>query len=127
MLSVEAVVPTFFVQDVRKSVEWYLRVLGFRVAFDADGYAGVTLGPATIHLAQIERPPPGGLRYKGGCYLRVAAGVDEYIGRIQAAGQPLTAALKDHPEYGMREATVRDPDGNDIYIGQPMAQSDAAT
>lgn len=57
---VEAVVPTFFVQDARASIEWYVRVLGFQVEFDTGTYAG------------------------------------------------------------MREATVRDPDGNDIYIGQPL-------
>jgi len=42
----------------------------------------------------------------------------EYAAQIQATGQPLTAAPEDRPEYGMREAAVRDPDGNDIYIGQ---------
>ena len=45
--------------------------------------------------------------------------IDEYVAAIVAAGQSLTASLKNH-DYGMREATVRDPDGNDIYIGQPL-------
>ena len=120
MPTVAAVSPTFFVQDVRKSVEWYVRVLGFHVAFDAGDYVGVALGPAEIHLAQRGKRPREGLRYKAGCYLRIASGVDEYIAQIQATGEPLVSPLKDHPDYGMREATVRDPDGNDIYIGQPM-------
>lgn len=47
------------------------------------------------------------------------SGIDDYVAAIQARGQALTASLKDHP-YGMREATVRDPDGNDVYIGQPL-------
>jgi len=127
MPTVEAVVPTFFVQDIRQSVDWYVRVLGFRVAFDVGGYAGVALGPATVHLAQVETPPPAGLQYKAGCYLRLKSGVDEYVAQIEAAGQKLTATMKDHPEYGMREATVRDPDGNDIYIGRPMANTMPAT
>ena len=49
-----------------------------------------------------------------------ASGVDDYVAQIQAAGQPLAATVKDRPEYGMREAAVRDPDGNDIYIGQEI-------
>ncbi|MBA3541732.1 MAG: VOC family protein [Deltaproteobacteria bacterium] len=67
---IKDVVPTLFVTDVRRSVEWYERVLGFHVAF-----------------------------------------------AIAAAGHARTSPLKDH-DYGMREATVRDPDGNDIYVGE---------
>ena len=113
MPQVECAIPTFFVADVVRSVEWYESVLGFRRLFLISDYAGVGLGPARIHLAQ--HVPP----LKGACYLRLVSGLDEYVAAIQARGQPLTASLKDHP-YGMREATVRDPDGNDLYIGQPL-------
>ena len=65
-------------------------------------------------------PAAAGVRYKGAFHLRIGSGIDDYIAQIEATGQSLTAALKDHPEYGMREATVRDPDENDIYIGQEM-------
>jgi catechol 2,3-dioxygenase-like lactoylglutathione lyase family enzyme len=116
MLTVEAIAPDFFVKDLGRSIDWYVRVLGFRVAFQAADYAGVSLGPATIVLVQVGTAPAG-LRYKAACHLRLASGVDDYVAQIQAAGQPLTATVKDRPEYGMREAAVRDPDGNDIYIG----------
>jgi catechol 2,3-dioxygenase-like lactoylglutathione lyase family enzyme len=119
MPTVEAIAPAFFVQDLARSIDWYVRVLGFRVAFQAADYAGVSLGPATIVLSQVG-PARAGLSYKAGCHLRLASGVDEYAAQIEAAGQPLTAAAKDRPEYGMREAAVRDPDGNDIYIGQNL-------
>ena len=62
MPTVEAIAPSFFVQDLDRSIEWYVRVLGFQIAWKA----------------------------------------------------------ADRPEYGMREAAVRDPDGNDIYIGQDL-------
>ena len=119
MPDVKDAVPTFFVADVRKSAEWYERVLGFRIVFfyeSQEAYAGVELGPARIHLAGVG--PGRGL--KGACYLRLNTGVDEYVATIEAKGQQLVATVKDHPDYGMREATVRDPDGNDIYIGQPL-------
>ena len=119
MPTIEAVAPNFFVKDVARSVDWYVRVLGFGVAWKAGDHAGVRLGPALIVLAQVGAAPSG-VCYKGGCHLRVASGVDDYVAQIEAAGQSLTATLKDHPEYGMREATVRDPDGNDIYIGQEI-------
>jgi catechol 2,3-dioxygenase-like lactoylglutathione lyase family enzyme len=119
MPTVEAIAPSFFVKDLVRSIDWYVRVLGFRVSFQAADYAGVSLGPATIVLVQVGTAPAG-LSYKAACHLRLASGVDDYVAQIQAAGQPLTATVKDRPEYGMREASVRDPDGNDIYIGQEI-------
>ena len=117
MPNVDKAVPVFFVQDAKRSIAWYTHVLSFRVLFDYGEYAGIGLDGAHIHLAQ--RSAPHGVRLKGGCYLRLASGIDEYVAAIVAAGQSLTASLKNH-DYGMREATVRDPDGNDIYIGQPL-------
>ncbi|MGO9831422.1 MAG: VOC family protein [Myxococcaceae bacterium] len=125
MQDVEAIAPTFFVADVRRAAEWYVRVLGFNVAFllqeagETASYCGLQRGAATLHLAQRKAPGPG-VVYKGACYLRLRSGVDGYVAQIEAAGHPLTAALKNQP-YGMREATVRDLDGNDIYIGQPIS------
>src|SRR2546430_5063429 len=102
MPAIEAIAPNFFIKDLARSVDWYVRVLGFQVAFQAADYAGVRLGPATIVLAQAG-PAPAGVSYKAACHLRLASGVDDYVAQIQAAGQSLTAAAKDHPEYGMRE------------------------
>ncbi len=119
MPTVEAIAPNFFVKDLGRSIDWYVRVLGFRIAFQAADYAGVSLGPATIVLVQVGTASAS-LSYKSACHLRLASGVDDYVAQIQAAGWPLAASVKDRPEYGMREATVRDPDGNDIYIGQEI-------
>ena len=106
-------IPTFFVADVRRAAEWYVRVLGFRVEFLRDDYAGVEREEATLHLALRERFS------ESACYLRVAD-VEAFVAAVLAAGQPLFVPLKDHPDYGMREATVRDPDGNFLFIGQPL-------
>lgn len=46
--------------------------------------------------------------------------MDTYVEQIKGAGQPMTAPAADRPEYGMREAAVGDPDGNDIYIAQEL-------
>jgi uncharacterized glyoxalase superfamily protein PhnB len=125
MLDVEAIIPTFFVANVRQAADWYARVLGFETKFiieepgQAASYCGVGRGAVTIHLAQIENPDAV---YKGACYLRLRGGVDACVAAIEAAGQRLTSPLKDHPDYGMREATVRDLDGNDIYLGEAMTE-----
>ena len=117
MPTVEAIAPTLFVRDLDRSIDWYVRVLGFEVDWKAADHAGVRLGPALIVLAQVRAAGPG---HKGACHLRLASGVDDYVAQIEAAGQSVTAKAKDRPEYGMREAAVADPDGNDIYIGQEL-------
>jgi catechol 2,3-dioxygenase-like lactoylglutathione lyase family enzyme len=119
MPTVENIAPSFFVKDVARSVDWYTRVLGFGVDWRAVDHAGLRLGPALIVLVHAG-PAPAGVSYRSACHLRLASGVDDYVAQIEAAGQPMTAAAKDRPEYRMREACVRDPDGNDIYIGQEI-------
>jgi catechol 2,3-dioxygenase-like lactoylglutathione lyase family enzyme len=114
--TIESIAPNLLVQDVGRAVDWYVRVLGFRVAFQAVDYAGVTLGPATIVLARGASTRAG----NGACHLRLSSGVDEYTAQIQTAGQSLAAAPQDRPEYGIREAAVCDPDGNVIYIGRDL-------
>jgi hypothetical protein len=32
----------------------------------------------------------------------------------------LTAPPRDRPEYGMREAAVRDPDGHELFLGEDL-------
>ena len=115
--TIEAIAPGFFVADLARSVDWYERVLGFHVAFQGADYAGVRLGPALIILGQAG---PGTTSGQAACHLRLTSGVDDYAAQIEAAGQPLTAAPKDRPEYGLREAAVRDPDGHAIYIAQEL-------
>ena len=118
MPTVEAITPSFFVADLDRAIEWYVRVLRFEVAFRAEEFAGVRLGAAMIVL--VRAVPTEGVRYRSACHLRLAGGVDEYAAQIEAAGEQLAARVKDRPEYGMREAAVRDPDGNDIYFGQEL-------
>ena len=119
MAIVESIAPSVFVGDLERSIDWYVRVLGFEIAWTAADHAGVRLGPALIVLVQ-PKPAPAGVVYKSACHLRLASGIDEYVEQIEGAGQPMTAPAGDRPEYGMREATVRDPDGNDIYIAQEL-------
>src|SRR5207253_1583033 len=41
MPNVDKAVPVFFVQDAKRSIAWYTRVLSFRVLFDYGEYAGI--------------------------------------------------------------------------------------
>ncbi|HUH94355.1 MAG TPA: VOC family protein [Casimicrobiaceae bacterium] len=111
---VDQTIPVLFVQDARRSIEWFSRVLGFRVRFDYGDYVGIELDGAQIHLA--ERGAPDGVRLKGACQVHLVSGIEEYVAAIVAKGQVLAAPLSSGST--MHGATVRDPDGNDIYLGQ---------
>jgi len=115
MPAVESIAPSFFVGDLGRSVDWYVRVLGFEIEWSAADHAGVKLGPALIVLVQSR-----GVVHTSACHLRLASGVDDYVEQIERAGQPMTTPPADRREYGMREATVCDPDGNAIYIAQDL-------
>jgi catechol 2,3-dioxygenase-like lactoylglutathione lyase family enzyme len=113
MTEVERAIPTLFVADIAASCMWYERVLGFAITFRRDDYAGLSLGGAHIHLGRWQPPITAAF------YLRLSKGIDEYVASIVAKGQRLASPLQDQ-DYGMREVTVHDPDGNEIYIGQPI-------
>lgn len=116
MIQVERAIPTMFVSDLDAAIAWYERVLGFRVRFRLTDpeYAGLSLGGSYIHLGRSEPPI-----ITAAFYLQLTRGVDELVASIEAKGVQILSALEDKP-YGMREATVHDPDGNEIYIGQPL-------
>jgi catechol 2,3-dioxygenase-like lactoylglutathione lyase family enzyme len=114
MIEVERAIPTLFVNDLDAACAWYERVLGFRTTFRYAEYAGLSLGGALIHLGRWERPITAAF------YLRLTSGVDEFVASIEAKGERILSPLQNH-DYGMREATVHDPDGNEIYVGQPIA------
>jgi catechol 2,3-dioxygenase-like lactoylglutathione lyase family enzyme len=113
MIEVERAIPTMFVSDLDAACAWYERVLGFRTTFRHTDYAGLSLGGASIHLGQYDPPITAAF------YLRLTSGVDELVASIEAKGERLCSPLKDQ-DYGMREATIHDPDGNEIYLGQPL-------
>jgi len=73
----------------------------------------LSLGGAHIHLGRADKPITAAF------YLRLVHGVDELVASIEAQGERILSTLKDHT-YGMREATIHDPDGNEIYVGQPI-------
>lgn len=115
MIDIERAIPTMFVRDLDAACSWYERVLGFRTTWRHGDFAGLSRGGAVIMLGQYDPPITAAF------YLRLTSGVDEYVAAIEAAGEPILSPLQDH-DYGMREATVHDPDGNEIYVGQPIGE-----
>jgi catechol 2,3-dioxygenase-like lactoylglutathione lyase family enzyme len=106
--------PIFRVADVVRSVAWYERA-GFDVSFHDGTYAFAHRDrDMTIHLAHADRDEIAG---SGALYVhcqdanRVA---EEWI----RAGIEVDGPRDE--DYGKREASVTDPDGNVIRFGSPL-------
>ena len=116
-------------RDVSASVEFYTQVLDFElvVAPDPDPeqfgsrYAAVSRGGDILHLSSHSREQGA---FGATIYVRVD-NVDELCERFLANGIRLTVpdggTSPVDQTWGMREIGFRDPDGNRISFGQPLA------
>jgi hypothetical protein len=106
--------PIFTVTDVTRSVAWFERA-GFDVSFHDDTYAFVHRErDLTIHVAQARG---GALAGHGALYIH-CQDADRVAAEWRAAGLEVDG-LRDE-DYGRREGSITDPDGNVIRFGSPI-------
>jgi uncharacterized glyoxalase superfamily protein PhnB len=122
-VQLDAVTPSFTVNDVEKSLAWYRDVLGFTVKerWESDGrLAGVEVAAGkTVFMLSQDDWKKGRNRAKGEGF-RLHCGttedVDHLADRIKARGGTLTQEPRDQP-WGQRDFAVEDPDGFKLTIG----------
>ena len=105
--------PVLIVPDVRATAEFYRRVLGFTSDPGASTpeYSVVWRDNAAVHLARGERAPAGVRVF---FWVRdVNALYDEVIARGAVIDVPIGTRL-----YGVRDFSVRDPNGVVAVFGQ---------
>ena len=105
--------PCFSVEDVPRAAAHYLR-LGFTITYHDEDYAFAHRDQLTIHLALSDDPD---LTCSGAVYLHVDD-ADELAKEWRAAGVGLIGP--DDFDYGKREGSHVDPDGNLIRFGSPL-------
>jgi catechol 2,3-dioxygenase-like lactoylglutathione lyase family enzyme len=105
--------PLLSVPDVASAATFYRDVLGFRTDPEgtSDADTVVWRDNAAIHLARADRPPSG-----AGVFLWVED-VDAYHQEVVDRGAEVSVPLGNRP-YGIRDFSVRDPDGITIVFGQ---------
>lgn len=119
-VSLNAFAAVFTVGDVTASLGFFLGQLGFREHFrlgDPPSYAIVERDAVSIHLMPASEAPE--TRGRSSVYVFVTE-VDRLHTELQGLGCPIEAPPADF-FYGMREMSVRDPDGNRITFGQPAS------
>ncbi len=110
---------------------FYRDVLGFQVGFGTENgiYADFTLGTVNISifdkremsesLGTSHLPAQVNAQDKV-CLVFAVDNVDARCQQLKARGIQLATEPTDHPDWGIRTAHLRDPDGNLIEINQPL-------
>ena len=105
------------VRDARRSADFYVRMLGFRVVLEPPGWVFVAKDDCRIMLGECPDEPPAGAL---GChsyfaYLRVE-NADLYFDHLKSHHADLLSGIEDKP-WNMRGFGLRTPDGHRIMIG----------
>ena len=106
-------VPVLATTDLDRSAEVY-GAAGFEVTGGHEGYLVMHAGPVELHFAQDAETTAGA------CYLHVAD-VAVVRDRLEATVAGSTGPLGD-TDYGLREFTFTDPDGNRVRFGSTVSQ-----
>jgi catechol 2,3-dioxygenase-like lactoylglutathione lyase family enzyme len=118
-VTLQAFASVFTVAEVPPSLRFFTDKLGFTVHFqmgEPPSYAIVERGAVSIHLMPKSQDPRG----LGTSSIYVfAAGVDALHDELKGRGCPIEAAPENF-SYGMREMSVRDPDGNRVTFGEEI-------
>ncbi len=111
-------VPLITVQDLRASVDFFVHRLGFRIAFDSEGFVSLEHAQSDLQLGFF-RPLADEVAYggQGLTYGLEVDDVDHEHRRITAAGVDTDGPPRDNP-WGDRSFTVVDPNGIALHIHQ---------
>ena len=115
----EVAVPILPVSDLAASIEYYERVLGFRLGWkwgDPPCVASVCRDRVEFNLALRDSSDQG---HVGKVYIQMS-GVDQYYAQITKAGATVAVPLADRV-YGMTDCRVLDPDANELSFGEATA------
>jgi uncharacterized glyoxalase superfamily protein PhnB len=118
-----AAVPVLASEDVKASVDYFVRVLGFEPDFswgEPPAYAGVSAGDVEVYFAH-DPATVAAIREKGlapDVFFWVRD-IDGLYARHQAAGAEIVEPLAERP-WGARQYVVREPQGYRLKIAAPV-------
>lgn len=113
-----AISPIFQVANLARGLDFYKRVMGFKVAWqwgDPPDRASLCRDAVEITL-EVEASPVSAHVYI------VVREIDSYFAHISSTGARVSHTLADRV-YGMRDCRIVDPDGNQLSIGQSLHAS----
>lgn len=120
----------FFVEDLQRSRDFYMQVLGFRITRQKDdGFTELSRGSATLALNSDTvlnpdhpaRPAPSERIGKGVEIVLVAEDLDAAYAEVLASRWPLSTPMTKQP-WGMTDFRLVDPDGCYIRVTGPQIE-----
>ena len=114
--------PVLKVSDIAKGLEYYKNVLGFQEEFRAGepaNYAGIARGMIHFHLSTGSNAID-----KGTIYIFVKQ-VDKLFAEYKSKGAKIVSEPKDQ-SYGMREFSLKTPDGQLLCFGEGIEKKEPA-
>lgn len=124
MTTLVAAEPQLFVRDVAMSAEFYVRKLGFGLAFtwgEPPSYGQVVRDGARLNLRHVDAPVLDTRLRDAEQLLSATIALDDaepLFREYEAAGVEFVQPLRSEP-WGARTFIVRDPDGNLILFAGP--------
>jgi catechol 2,3-dioxygenase-like lactoylglutathione lyase family enzyme len=123
MSNIVHVTPFLLVPDLDEALDFFTRVLGFTLPFQMENYAYLALDAAGLRLlAEHTATPVPREHARTTVYIDVRD-VDALYAELQPRLATLPADDVQAPinqYYGMREVSVRMPDGHWLTFGQPI-------
>jgi catechol 2,3-dioxygenase-like lactoylglutathione lyase family enzyme len=110
------------VRDLQRSTRFYLDVLGFRrdAGDESDCWSFLSRDAFKLMLGECPGEKPAG---ELGCHSYIAyllvEGVDQFYEEVAARGAEVISEPTSEP-WGLREFSIRTPDGHRIRFGEPI-------
>jgi catechol 2,3-dioxygenase-like lactoylglutathione lyase family enzyme len=122
-MRLKGLIPMLPVQSMPLSVEFYQKMLGFSVEErnDSWGWAMLNMSECRLMVDQSLNVRPDAPR-QAIVYL-YPDDVVQYHAQVRRNGLPVPDLQVTF--YGMKEFRIRDPDGNELWIGQDVPASDS--
>lgn len=110
------------VRDLDESTRFYVDVLGFQRDFGdgSDGWSFLSRDAFKVMLGECrdEKPASELGNHSYVAYL-IVQGVDQLYEEVSLRGAEVTSQPADEP-WGLREFSIRTPDGHRIRFGEPI-------
>ena len=121
-------VPVIATADIRATIDWYVRVLGFREHFvfgDPPVYAGLERDSVLLYVTHD--PEMASVLKASGSHPDVflwVEGVDEAFVEHRARGAKIVEAIGDRT-WDARQYVLEDPNGYRLKIAEPLDEKPA--
>lgn len=118
-MKVTAIVPQLRTTDLEASIRFYTETLGCALAFRyQDFYAGISAGPALVHLKLVDAPEPSIPAVRAGAHVHLSLEVDDVraaAAELKAKGVRLVRDVSE-PPWGTRELYLEDDQGHTLCL-----------